>query len=120
MSRFAVTENSKMRAPYWYEEPERQAGPTGNGSTFNQGAGQVDTKRSLLQWCSAKLWGRPGIGPAARDVPACRNILAEDNSDRLITSLRTAYPGARISSVGGYKVRLELPSGDVLSFYVNT
>jgi hypothetical protein len=57
--------------------------------------------------------------PAARDVPARRNALDEDKSDQLISSLRSAYPGARISRVGGYKVRLELPSGDVLRFYVN-
>ena len=79
----------------------------------------MDTKRSLLQWCSAKLWGRPDIVPAARDVPARRNVLGEDESDQLISSLRSAYPGARISSVDGYRVRLDLPSGDVLRFYVN-
>jgi len=79
----------------------------------------VDTKRSLLQWCSAKLWGGPDVPPARPDVPVRRNVNDPDKSDQLISSLRSAYPEARISSTGGYKIRLELPSGDILRFYVN-
>ena len=37
----------------------------------------------------------------------------------LINSLRTVYPEARISTPSRNKIRLELPSGDVLRFYVN-
>ncbi|EMY35783.1 hypothetical protein D477_002556 [Arthrobacter crystallopoietes BAB-32] len=79
----------------------------------------MDTKRSLLQWCSAKLWGGPDVSSAGPGVPLRRNNNDADKSDQLIKSLRSAYPEARISTTGGYKVRLELPSGDVLRFYVN-
>jgi hypothetical protein len=36
----------------------------------------------------------------------------------LLASLRSAYPGARLSMTGNGNVRVELPGGDVLRFYV--
>ena len=38
---------------------------------------------------------------------------------RLVRSLQRAYPGSRVVALGADKVRLELPGGDVLRFYVN-
>ncbi|MFD1214888.1 hypothetical protein ACFQ36_22950 [Arthrobacter sp. GCM10027362] len=38
---------------------------------------------------------------------------------RLVRSLQRTYPGSRVVAVRADKVRLELPGGDVLSFYVN-
>jgi hypothetical protein len=38
---------------------------------------------------------------------------------RLIRSLQRTYPGSRAVATGADKVRLELPGGDVLMFYVN-
>ena len=38
---------------------------------------------------------------------------------RLIRSLERTYPGSRAEAAGTDKVRLVLPGGDVLTFYVN-
>jgi hypothetical protein len=41
-----------------------------------------------------------------------------DPYQTLLASLRSTYPGARLSMTGHGKVRVELPGGDVLRFYV--
>lgn len=38
---------------------------------------------------------------------------------RLIRSLKRTYPGSRAVAAGADKVRLVLPGGDILTFYVN-
>ncbi|MGM0928570.1 MAG: hypothetical protein ACQEXN_02520 [Actinomycetota bacterium] len=41
-----------------------------------------------------------------------------DPYQTLLNSLRSAYPGARLSMSGNGNVRVELPGGDVLRFYI--
>jgi hypothetical protein len=53
----------------------------------------------------------PGIQPGP-DIPATEPY------QTLLNSLRSTYPGARLSMAGNGNVRVELPGGDVLRFYV--
>ena len=41
-----------------------------------------------------------------------------DPYQTLLNSLRSNYPGARLSMAGNGNVRVELPGGDVLRFYI--
>ncbi len=72
--------------------------------------------QSLLQRCGGRfraLLNRPALGiHPGPDLPPT------DPYQTLLTSLRSAYPGARLSMSGNGNVRVELPGGDVLRFYV--
>jgi hypothetical protein len=77
--------------------------------------GIVATTQTWLQRSTAKLTGRGRPADETRSGPSAQ----DKGPEPLINSLRTVYPEARISTPSRNKIRLELPSGDVLRFYVN-
>jgi hypothetical protein len=64
----------------------------------------------------AFTWSLLRRGAASRDVGRTGGTA---ETRRLIRSLQRTYPGSRAVAAGADKVRLELPGGDVLTFYVN-
>ncbi|MCW2132199.1 hypothetical protein [Arthrobacter sp. VKM Ac-2550] len=73
------------------------------------------TTQTWLQRSTAKLAGRGRSAEQSRSGQGAQ----DPGPEPLINSLRTVYPEARISTPSRNKIRLELPSGDVLRFYVN-
>jgi len=61
----------------------------------------------LLRRSAARQSGRGAAGSSTAETR------------RLIRSLERTYPGSRAEATGTDRVRLELPGGDVLTFYVN-
>jgi hypothetical protein len=59
----------------------------------------------LLHRPAAEIQRGPDLPPA-------------DPYQALLNSLRSTYPGARLSTSGNGNVRVDLPGGDVLRFYV--
>jgi hypothetical protein len=72
--------------------------------------------QSLRHRCGARF--RALLHRQAPKVHPGLDIPASDPSQTLLNSLRSSYPGARLSMPGSGKVLVELPGGDVLRFYV--
>lgn len=76
----------------------------------------VAPEQSLLQRCGGRFraWFHR---PAPRNQPGGSSA-PQDPYQTLLNSLRSAYPEARLSTPGDDKVRVDLPGGDILRFYV--
>lgn len=72
--------------------------------------------QTLLQRCGGRfraLLNRPAAG-----IQPTPELPPTDPYQTLLNSLRSNYPGARLSMAGNGNVRVELPGGDVLRFYI--
>jgi hypothetical protein len=72
--------------------------------------------QSLLRRCGGRF--RALLNRPAPKVQRGPDMPVPDPHQTLLNSLRSTYPGARLSMAGNGNVRVELPGGDVLRFYV--
>ena len=72
--------------------------------------------QSLLQRCGGRF--RTWLHLPAPGSPPRPDASLPDPYQALLSSLRSTYPDARLSTPGDDKVRVELPGGDILRFYL--
>ncbi|MEV7646447.1 hypothetical protein [Arthrobacter sp. NPDC089319] len=89
------------------------------GSEASKEAGNkamVVPAQSRLQRFGGRF--RALLNRQAAEIQSGTELPPADPYQTLLNSLRSTYPGARLSLAGNGKVRVELPGGDVLRFYV--